>query len=122
MNPKIVLVEDEEILRENLKEILEINNFEVSDFSNGNQVLEYLKSNKTSLIISDLMMPEMDGHRLLQQIRSNEWTKDIPFILLSAKIEQDDRDKSFALGADQYLIKPIKTVDLIKSIKSILKD
>lgn len=122
MNPKIVLVEDEEILRENLKEILEINNFEVSDFSNGNQVLEYLKSNKTSLIISDLMMPEMDGHRLLQQIRSNEWTKDIPFILLSAKIEQDDRDKSFALGADQYLIKTIKTVDLIKSIKSILKD
>lgn len=119
---KIVLVEDEEILRENLKEILEINNFEVSDFSNGIQALDYLKSHNISLIISDLMMPEMDGHELLENIKADKRTKDIPFILLSAKIEQDDRERSFALGADQYLIKPIKTVDLIKSIKSIFKD
>lgn len=120
LKKRILLIEDEETLRENLKEILELNNFDVVEFSNGEDALKFLLINTVNLIISDLMMPKMDGHDFLREIKANSILEKIPFILLSAKIEEQDKILSLELGADLYLTKPIKTYDLIKSIQSIL--
>ncbi|MCH7412031.1 response regulator [Belliella sp. R4-6] len=120
MEKRILLVEDEEVLRANLKEILELNDFEVVEFSNGEDALSFLLKNSVDLIISDLMMPRMDGHDFLRKIKADPYLEKTPFILLSAKIEVQDKDLSMELGADLYLTKPIKTYDLIKSIQSIL--
>ncbi|GAB2626554.1 response regulator [Belliella aquatica] len=120
MPKRILLIEDEDILRENIKEILELNDFLVHEFSNGENALKFLIHNEVDLIISDLMMPIMDGHDFLRHVKSNKSLNQVPFILLSAKIEDKDKEKSLELGADIYLTKPIKTIDLLKSIHSIL--
>jgi CheY-like chemotaxis protein len=120
MDRLILLVEDEDVLRENLKEILELYDYNVVAFSNGLDALNFMNKNEINLIISDLMMPQMDGHELLGKIKSTPHLSAIPFILLSAKIEEKDKEKSLQMGADLYLTKPIKTLDLIKSIKLII--
>lgn len=120
MNKRILLVEDEDPLRDNFREILELNDYEVIEFTNGLDALKFLNHNEVHLVISDLMMPVMNGHDLLYQVKLNPHTKKTPFILLSAKIEETDKQKSIELGADLYLTKPIRTLDLIKSIQSIL--
>lgn len=121
MSKKIVLVEDEDPLRDNIKEILELNDYEVFRFINGLDALEFLNHNQVDLIISDLMMPIINGHELLNKLKSNPITAKFPFILLSAKIESSDKERSLELGADLYLTKPIRTLDLIKSIHLLLK-
>jgi CheY-like chemotaxis protein len=120
MDRIILLVEDEDVLRENLREILELYHYHVVAFSNGIDALNFMHKNEIDLIISDLMMPLMDGHELLGKVKSNPHLSGIPFILLSAKIERTDQEKSLQMGADLYLTKPIRTLDLIKSIKSII--
>jgi CheY-like chemotaxis protein len=120
MDNLILLVEDEDVLRENIKEILELYDYNVVEFSNGYDALNFMDKKDVNLIISDLMMPNMDGHEFLSRVRSNPNLSEIPFILLSAKVEKKDRDKSLKMGANLYLTKPIKSKDLIKSIKSIV--
>ncbi len=120
MKKKILLVEDEDILRENLQEILELNDYNVFSCSNAEEAIVFLKTQEVALVISDLMMPLMNGFEFLEYLKSNQDYKVIPFILLSAKIETKDRSYGLALGADFYLTKPIKTIDLIKSIRSLI--
>jgi DNA-binding response OmpR family regulator len=120
MDKLILLLEDEESLRENIKEILEFNHFKVIEFSNGFEAVRYLKENEVSLIISDLIMPVMDGHEFLVQVKSEARCTNTPFILLSAKTDKIAREKSLELGANIYFTKPFKTYDLINSIQSIL--
>ncbi|WP_170932526.1 response regulator [Belliella buryatensis] len=121
MRKKIVLVEDEEILRQNLEEILKFNDFDVYSFEDGLSALEQIEMIKPDIIISDLMMPGIDGYELLSKVKSKSTTMHIPFILLSARVEKSERDRCYALGANQYLIKPLKTFDLIKNIQSLLQ-
>lgn len=121
MRKRIVLVEDEEILRQNLEEILKFNDFDVYSFGDGLSALEQIEMIKPDIIISDLMMPGIDGCELLIKVKSKPDTMHIPFILLSARVENSERDRCYALGANQYLIKPLKTFDLIKNIQSLLQ-
>ena len=125
---KLLLIEDDLVLRENTAEILVLSNFEVITASNGIEGVALAKSSMPDIIISDIMMPELNGHEVLEILANDERTKYIPFIFLSAKTERKDVRKGMNMGADDYITKPFEEEELISAIESriakasILKD
>lgn len=112
---KILLVEDEVIIRASIAEILRHYDYDVVVAENGKQGLDKAISEKPDLIVCDVMMPEMDGFEMLAELRKQP-DFDIPFIFLTAKVQADDIREGMNLGADDYIFKPFKSVDLIKAI------
>jgi len=117
---KILLVDDEVDILEFLKYNLEQDNFEVLVSSNGKDALIKLTKNP-DLIVLDIMMPEMDGFELYQQIKKNKDYQNIPIIFLTAKSGETDEIKGLDLGASDYIQKPISPKKLIARIKSNLR-
>lgn len=118
---KLLVVEDEKIIRDNIKDYFEINNFVVESASNGIDALVVLENFKPDVIISDMMMTEMDGIQLLEKIRENKSTNLIPFLMLTGRVESVDHRKSMNLGADDYITKPFDFQDLLNAVQSQLK-
>lgn len=116
---KILLVEDETIIRASIAEILRHYEYEVIVAENGKLGLAKALSEKPDLIICDVMMPEMDGFEMLQELRKQP-EFDTPFIFLTAKVQADDIRAGMNLGADDYIFKPFKSADLIKAIETRL--
>jgi DNA-binding response OmpR family regulator len=125
---KILLIEDDVVLRENTAELLELSQYDVITAPNGKIGLELAKNTLPHIIICDIMMPELDGYGVLDALSKNEKTKHIPFVFLSAKTERKDVRKGMDLGADDYITKPFEEDELISAIESrlakaaILKD
>ena len=117
---KILLVDDEVDILEFLKYNLEQENFEVLVSSNGKDALSKI-SQKPDLIVLDIMMPELDGFELYQQIKANKEYQEIPIIFLTAKSGETDEIKGLDLGASDYIQKPISPKKLIARIKSNLR-
>ena len=121
MSRKILIIEDDEVIRENTAEILELSNYEVETAHNGKVGVAKAKELQPDLIVCDIMMPELDGYGVLHILCKNPETSSIPFIFLSAKSEKSDIRKGMALGADDYLTKPFEEMDLLNAIESRLK-
>lgn len=121
MTKKILLIEDNEEIRENTAEILELANFQVSTAANGKYGVEKAQTEKPDLIICDIMMPELDGYGVLYLLSKNPDTAAIPFIFLTAKADKADFRKGMELGADDYLTKPFEESELLNAIDSRLK-
>ena len=117
---KLLLIEDDLVLRENTAEILVLSNFEVITASNGIEGVALAKSSMPDIIISDIMMPELNGHQVLEILANDERTKFIPFIFLSAKTERKDVRKGMNMGADDYITKPFKEEELKVKIELTL--
>jgi len=117
---KILLVDDEVDILEFLKYNLEQDNFEVLVSNNGKDALKKISQNP-DLIVLDIMMPEMDGFELYQQIKKNKVYQDIPIIFLTAKSGETDEIKGLDFGASDYIQKPISPKKLIARIKSNLR-
>src|SRR5687768_15848826 len=118
---KILLIEDNQHIRENTSEILELANFKVFTAENGKTGVEAALENKPDLIICDIMMPVLDGYGVLYLLRKNPSMQHIPFIFLSAKTERADLRKGMDLGADDYLTKPFEGTELLNAVESRLK-
>lgn len=118
---KILLVEDETDLRENFKEILEMNDFEVKALSSAHEGLKLLDEVTFDLIVSDILMPIMDGYEFLEKVRSNPDLVNVPFLFLTAKVSKEERRKGMEGGAEDYLVKPICEADLLKAVHASLK-
>lgn len=118
---KILLIEDNEDVRENTAEILQLAQYEVLTAENGKIGVEMVLKEKPDLIICDIMMPVLDGHGVLYLLSKNEETASIPFIFLTAKTERSDFRKGMEMGADDYLSKPFDDVELLNAIESRLK-
>ncbi|WKZ70129.1 MAG: response regulator [Melioribacteraceae bacterium] len=118
---RILIVEDEEIVRSNIAEILESENFEVIETDNGISAIKSLENSLPDLIISDIMMPGIDGYDLVKYIQSNPVTSGIPIILLTARSETRDIRMGMQYGADDYITKPFKANDLISAVKTRLQ-
>lgn len=116
----ILLIEDDIVLRENTAELLELSNYKVLAAPNGHIGVVVAKQSLPDIIICDIMMPELDGYGVLEALSKDQETKNIPFIYLSAKTEQQDVRKGMNLGADDYLTKPYHETDLISAIESRL--
>ncbi len=114
---KIVLIEDNADMRENIQEILELADYEVFPAENGKIGVELIKKEIPDLILCDIMMPELDGYGVLYMVSKNPATSSIPFIFLTAKSERDDFRKGMNMGADDYLTKPFDDTQLLAAIE-----
>ncbi len=117
---KILLIEDDIVLRENTAELLELSGYKAITASNGKTGVKLAKKNKPDIIVCDIMMPELDGYGALKALSKSKLTKYIPFIFLSAKTENKDIRKGMNMGADDYITKPFSEDDLISAIESRL--
>lgn len=120
MKIKILLVEDELELRENLRDILKLNYFEVLEAEHGLDGLDKLKASSPDLIVSDILMPVMDDYAFIKEVRSIEKYINLPFIFLTAKVEKYDLRKGMESGAEDYLTKPIQAKDFLNAIEIAL--
>ena len=118
MSKKILLIEDDETVRENTAELLELANYQVQTAVNGKQGIRVATSEMPDLIVCDIMMPEADGYHVIEELSKNANTSSIPFVFLSAKTDHKDIRKGMNLGADDYLTKPFEEEELITAIES----
>ena len=119
-NDKILIVDDEPANLFLLELILE-DNYTIVKTNNGREALDLIEKEVPDLILLDIMMPGMDGLEVCKAIVSNELTKDIPIILVTAKIQDEDVEKGLNLGATDYIKKPISDVELKARVKSALR-
>ena len=118
---KILVVEDDEQVKTGIVELLRESNFEALAASDGSEALTKIKNDIPDLIISDIMMPKMDGYELLDNLQNCEATAAIPVILLSARADRSDIRKGMSIGADDYVTKPFRAVELLDSVNARLK-
>ena len=118
---KILIIEDNKDVRENIAEILSLAKYSVIIANNGKEGVELAQKEKPNLIICDIMMPVLDGHGTLHLLSKDENTASIPFIFLTAKAERSDFRKGMEMGADDYLTKPFDDVELLNAIEIRLK-
>ena len=117
---KILLVEDDAPLLDVMRYLLEAEGYEVCPAVNGKQALELFISSRPSLVVSDIMMPEMNGYELLEAVRIMPEGITVPFLFLSARTERSDVDRARSLGVDDYLFKPFEAPELINAIRARL--
>src|SRR5580704_738361 len=120
MTKRIVLIEDNKAVRENITEILELSNYEIMGAENGKAGVDLVTKELPDLVICDIMMPELDGYGVLNALSKNPKTSGIPFIFLTAKSERTDFRKGMEMGADDYLTKPFDDTELLNAIEARL--
>jgi len=118
---KILLIDDEKDFVDSIKEFLEKRGYAVTPAYNGIDGLEKTKE-LPDMVLLDIKMPDMDGFEVLQHLRSNPRTKNIPIIMLTSKAEVDSIFVSQRLRASDYIIKPVNLEDLLKMIERYLDD
>ncbi|MEI7627666.1 MAG: response regulator transcription factor [Bacteroidota bacterium] len=121
IKPSVLVVEDDSFIQSILNEILS-ENFEVTIFTDGMEGMNYLQSgNIPDIILSDLNVPGLDGLSFLEQVRNSGLFKSIPFIILSGKLDIENRIRCLEAGADDFLSKPFNPRELDARLKNILR-
>lgn len=118
---KILLIEDNDEVRDNTAEILEMSNYKVFTAENGKEGVEVALEEIPDLIICDIMMPVLDGYGVLHMLSKQPSTAGIPFIFLTAKSEKADFRKGMEMGADDYITKPFDGIELLNAVEARLK-
>ncbi|UEG48854.1 response regulator [Ferruginibacter lapsinanis] len=118
---KILLIEDNDNIRESTAEILEMTQYDVITAENGKIGVELALKEKPDLIICDIMMPLLDGYGVLHMLQKNDATKNVPFIFLTAKADRSDFRKGMEGGADDYVTKPFNVTELLSAVEIRLK-
>lgn len=117
----ILIVDDEEDLLDLVDRALQREGFRTSRATSGDEAFRQMEAARPSLVLLDLMLPDMSGTEICRRIRASEETSDIPVIMVSAKGEEIDRVVGFELGADDYVTKPFSTRELILRIRAVLR-
>lgn len=118
---KILVIEDEKEVRLNILEILTSGGFDSLNADNGLTGIQLAKERSPDLILCDIKMPDFDGYNVLEALRQDSKTAMIPFIFLTAKADKADQRHGMNLGADDYLTKPFRRVELLDAIAARLK-
>lgn len=118
---KILIIEDEEIIRETTADMLRLARYDVHTAENGRLGVKLAQEILPDLVVCDIMMPEIDGYGVIHLLSRDPATSSIPFIFLSAKAEKSDIRRGMSLGADDYLTKPFEEMDLLNAIDGRLK-
>ncbi|MDX1684865.1 MAG: response regulator [Saprospiraceae bacterium] len=121
MSKKILVIEDNSEVRDNIVEILTLDGYDVLSAENGKIGVEAARAQLPDLIICDIMMPVLDGYGVLKILNRNADTHHIPFIFLTAKSEKSDFRKGMGLGADDYITKPFEDTELLEAVDMRLK-
>ncbi len=117
-NIRVLLIEDEDKMRELIKIAFKKENFETIEAVNGKQGLNLFRANQVDIVILDIMLPEIDGWTVCREIRR---LSNVPIILLTARGEEFDKLFGFELGADDYIVKPFSPKELIARVKALLR-
>lgn len=117
---KIVLIEDDLALGSLILELLILNDFNVEWFKDGAEALVHLQKNVPDIIISDFMMPNMNGEELFLKIRKDNRYQDVPFVIVTANIEEGVKFRHLKNGVNDYILKPFKVKELIYKIKNLI--
>lgn len=123
MQPKVKLlvIEDEQNIRQNVQELLEAKGYQVRTAANGKEGVSEALDFKPHLILCDIMMPKMDGYKVLETVRKTTSIQNVPFIFLTAKVDKQDIRQGMEMGADDYLTKPFTSKELTGSIEARLQ-
>jgi DNA-binding NarL/FixJ family response regulator len=117
---RVLLIEDQAPMRRNIALMLKMEGFETETAENGREGLEKVRAFKPDLVLCDVMMPEMDGHTVIQHLRADKETALTPFIFLTAQSDKNDLRIGMNYGADDYLTKPVIREDLLAAIETRL--
>ncbi len=115
---KVLIVDDEELIREVIKEYLKLEHIDFLEASDGYEAIDLVKKNSFDVVVMDIMMPKMDGYTAVKEIRK---FSNVPFIMLSARNEEYDKLTCFDIGVDDYVTKPFSPRELIARIKAVTK-
>jgi CheY-like chemotaxis protein len=118
---RVLVIDDNEGIRENTAEILELAGYKTYTAENGKKGVELALKEKPDVIVCDIMMPELDGYGVLHLLKKNESTSMIPFVFLTAKTERSDLRKGMEMGADDYITKPFEEIELLNAIETRLR-
>ncbi len=118
----ILIIEDDLDVRENIAEVLKFKGFEVSSAMDGAIGLSKLKEKRYDLVISDIMMPGLDGYQVLKRIKKNPLTSQIPVILLTAKTMVESKIEGLEYGADDYITKPFNAKELLARVTNLIEN
>ena len=117
----ILIIEDNNDIRENLCEMLELKGYGVLVAVNGKIGLDLAKGKKPDIILCDILMPEMDGYNVFSGLKDNPDTMDIPFIFITGSSEKKEVEMGLGIGANGYISKPFDEVELFEKINQCLK-
>jgi len=121
-NVNVMLVEDDTFLANIYKTKFEMEGFKINVAENGEKGLEEIKKRKPNIVLLDILLPKMDGFAVLEAIKTDNTTKDIPVILLTNLGQKDDVEKGLDMGAVDYLIKAhFKPSEVVGKVKEVLK-
>ena len=115
----ILVVEDDKNLRKLVTTYLQRNKYNTYEATNGEEALNVLDQSYIDLIVSDIMMPKMDGYELIKSLREAKY--DVPILIITAKSEIEDKKEGFLLGADDYMVKPIDIEEMLLRIQVLLR-
>jgi DNA-binding response OmpR family regulator len=122
MKGKVLIVDDEEVIRKFLRIHLDKLGYEVMEAADGEQAIEQLGKDDFDLLICDILMPKKDGWEVIKEAKSNPKTKNMPLIVLTAKNEDSDMFKGYDLGASYYMTKPFTKGQLLYGLKLMLEE
>ena len=117
---KILVVDDDPYILMSLEFLMKKEGYEVKVARNGTEALEIIHREIPSLILLDIMMPDVDGYAICKEVKGSKKLKDIRIVFLSAKSKESDIQKGYDLGASLYITKPFSTRDLMKKVKELL--
>ena len=115
----ILVVEDDKNLRKLITTYLQRNKYNTYEATNGEEALNVLDQSYIDLIVSDIMMPKMDGYELIKSLREAKY--DVPILIITAKSEIEDKKEGFLLGADDYMVKPINIEEMLLRVQVLLR-
>jgi twitching motility two-component system response regulator PilH len=116
----VLIVDDSQTLRHMLSELLQDNGMQVVEAKDGLEAKARIEANLPDLVITDLVMPQMNGYELCRWIKNDSATKNIPILICSTKSEEFDRYWGMKQGADAYITKPFHPLELVKTVKQLL--
>ncbi|MEQ8171739.1 MAG: response regulator [Candidatus Eremiobacterota bacterium] len=119
---KILIVDDKNIVRDLLTATLKDKNFEILSASTGCEAIEIARKEKPSLMFLDVMMPEMDGFEVCERLKTDDMTKDIYIIVLTSINREKEKEIAFKAGADDYLTKPFRPLDILKKMEEFFSE
>ena len=115
----ILVVEDDKNLKKLMTTCLKRNSYETFEANNGEEALDILENNYIDLVITDIMMPKMNGYELIKALRQSKYN--VPILLVTAKDKYQDKEEGFLLGADDYMVKPIDIKEMLLRVRVLLK-
>lgn len=119
---QVLVVDDDELILEVVRTVLDLEDLDVRTARDGDQALASIAAERPDIIVTDLMMPGIDGIELCRRIKADGATAAVPVILLTARDRPEDREAGLAAGADAYLTKPFSPLELIEVIGGLTEE